>query len=117
MRAANDNIPPEPTMTDNEVRFLSLGLMLIIVGLLYLFDIVPAAAQYGGWGIYGPYGRPPPGAYDLPCNPRFNPECGRFSWEGPRARRWRYEERPMMPDAPRGPGYPYEGPPPPPWDE
>jgi len=98
-------------MTDNEVRTLSLGLMLIVVGLFYLVGIIPAAAQ--GWGIYGPYGRPPrgQGAFDLPCNPRYNPECGRFSWEGPRARRWRYEEHPMMPDAPRGrPGDPYEGP-------
>jgi hypothetical protein len=79
-----------------------------------LFAGIYVPAQYGGWGIYGPYGRPPEGAYDLPpCNPRFNPDCGRFSWEGPRARQWRWENHPMMPDAPRGyPGAPYEGPPP-----
>lgn len=54
-------------MTDNEVRMLSLGLLLIVFGLFYLFGILPAAAQYGpNWGIYGPYGRPPPGAYDYP---------------------------------------------------
>ena len=102
-------------ITDNEVRALSLGLMLIVVGLFYLFGIIPAAAQGygGGFGVYGPYGRPDrgPEAYDLPCNARYNPDCGRFSWEGPRARRWRYEQHPMMPDAPRGRrGDPYEGP-------
>jgi len=77
-----------------------------------LFLGIYTPVQYGGgFGPYGPYGRPPPGAYDLPpCNPRYNPECGRFNWEGPRARDWRRERYPMMPDAPRGPGYPYEGP-------
>ncbi|SRR6266404_7683119 len=70
----------------------------------------PALAQYGGWGIYGPNGRPPPGAYEAPpCNPYYNPDCGRFSWEGPRSRAWRCQEHPMMPDCPRGPGAPYEG--------
>jgi len=94
------------------MRILSLGLLLVVVGLLYLFDVIPAAAQYGGgFGPYGPYGRPGPDAYDLPpCNPYHNPDCGRFQWEGPRARRWRQERYPMMPDAPRGPGRPYEGP-------
>lgn len=56
-------------MSDNEARALGLGLILIVMGLLSLFDIgiFPAQAQYGGgWGIYGPYGRPPPGAYDYP---------------------------------------------------
>jgi hypothetical protein len=73
-------------------------------------------------GIYVQYGGPPMwdqgpnrrhDRYDLPpCNAYYNPNCGRFDWEGPRARRWRWENHPMMPDAPRGPGYPYEGPPP-----
>lgn len=76
--------------------------------------LIPTPVQYGGPPMWQQM--PPPGAYDLPCNPRFNPDCGRFNWEGPRARRWRWEEHPMMPDAPRGPRYPYEGPPPR-WDE
>ncbi len=73
----NDNNPDDnPQLDDNDVRLLALGLMLILVGFAYLFDIVPAAAQYGGgYGIYGPYGRPPPGAYDYP--PRYVPPIPR----------------------------------------
>ena len=107
----NDNNPmhDNPEWGDNDVRLIALGLMLILVGLLYFFDIIPAAAQgYGGPRMWG-FERPE--AYEAPpCNPRYNPECGRFGWEGPRSRSWRYERHPMMPDAPRGRGYPYEGP-------
>lgn len=87
-------------ITDNELRALSLGLMLIIVGLFYLLGIIPAAAQPGI--IYGPYGPPGRDAYRQPgCNAYYNPDCGRFGWEGPRARQYRWREHPMMPDAPR----------------
>lgn len=91
-----------------------------------LFIGIYAPAQYGGGfppgGVYGPYGPPGPGAYDAPpCNPRHNPDCGRFDWEGPRSRQFRCSQHPMMPDCPRGPGYGYEGRPPPfnpdDWDE
>jgi hypothetical protein len=78
-----------------------------------LFLGIYTPAQYGGPPMWdrGPDRRPE--RYDLPpCNPYYNPDCGRFGWEGPRARQWRHERYPMMPDAPRGPGYPYEGPPP-----
>lgn len=84
-------------MTDNEVRGLSLGLLLVLVGLAYLFGIMPANAQYGGgWGVYGPYGRPPPGAYDYPrgyyppiprprrYGPQFDPCIYRGDCRGPR---------------------------------
>lgn len=61
-------------MDDTDVRMLWLGLLLIAAGLLYAFGIVPASAQYGGgWGIYGPYGRPPEGAYGPPRLPRPRP--------------------------------------------
>jgi hypothetical protein len=34
-----------------------------------LATLAPTEIQYGGgWGIYGPYGRPPRGAYDYPPN-------------------------------------------------
>ena len=81
------------------------------IAFLFLIMHAPAYAQYpGGFGPYGPYGKPPEGSYDLPpCNPRYNPECGRFRWEGPRSKQFRCEEHPMMPDCPRGPGAPYEG--------
>lgn len=78
---------------------------------LFLVMHAPAYAQYG-FGPYGPYGRPPEGAYDLPpCNPYYNRDCGRFRWEGPRAKDMRCRDNPMMPDCPRGRGAPYEGPP------
>lgn len=42
-----------------------------LIVLLALLGAAPANAQYGGgWGIYGPYGRPPRGAYDPPPRPR-----------------------------------------------
>jgi hypothetical protein len=107
----NDNEKPDndAEITDNDIRLLALGCLLVLVGLLYFFNIIPAAAQgYGGPRMWG-YERPE--AYEAPpCNARYNPECGRFGWEGPRSRQWRYERHPMMPDAPRGRGYPYEGP-------
>lgn len=63
----NDNEPNDSELDDNDVRLLALGLMLILVGLAYFFNVIPAAAQYGGgFGIYGPYGRPRDGAYDYP---------------------------------------------------
>lgn len=104
----------EDGLDDQDVVFLSLGLMLIIVGTLYLFGIIPAAAQgwYGGPPMYdqGP-SRDPYRYEEPPCHPLHNPDCGRFSWEGPRSRAFRYERHPMAPDAPRGyPGAPYEGP-------
>jgi len=79
---------------------------------LSLFLGIYTPVQYGGFGPYGPYGRPAPDAYDLPpCNPYYNPNCGRFREEGPRARQFRCEQYPMMPDCPRGRrGDPYEGP-------
>jgi len=73
-------------------------------------------------GIYTPaqYGppmwpqMPPRGAYDAPpCNPYYNPDCGRFRWEGPRSREWRCQEHPFGQDCPRGPGYPPDQVPPP----
>lgn len=82
-----------------------------IVAALFLGIYTPA--QYpGGWGVYGPYGRPPEGAYDLPpCNPYYNRDCGRFREEGPRSRAMRCAEHPMMPDCPRYGGRdPWEGP-------
>jgi hypothetical protein len=62
--------------------------------------------QYGGppWGVYGPYGRPPPGAYDLPrCNSYYDPNCGRWDGFANRGMRWRRYRMPE--DAPRGPAY------------
>ena len=111
----NDNNPEDVGLDDNDVRLLALGLMLILVGLAYFFDIVPAAAQYSGqtgqivqrdgtnWPVLpAQYGGPRmwgferPEAYEAPpCNPRYNPDCGRFGWEGPRSRSWRYERHPM----------------------
>lgn len=39
----NDNNPmhDNPEWGDNDVRLLALGLLLILVGLAYFFDIVP----------------------------------------------------------------------------
>ncbi len=76
----NDNDKPDDgaELDDNDIRLIALGLMLILVGLLYFFDIVPAAAQYGGPRMWG-FERPE--AYEAPpCNPR-----GRgYPYEGPR---------------------------------
>lgn len=64
-------------LDSKDIVMLWLATMFIVAGLLILFDI-PARAQYGGWGIYGPYGRPPPGAYGPPRErgPRFPDRWG-----------------------------------------
>lgn len=80
-------------MEDNEVRALSLGLMLIVVGLFYLFGTIPAAAQYGGppmWDRnperWGPQERerrlPPP----RPYGPQMGPCIYHGDCRGPRNR-------------------------------
>lgn len=66
------------------MRRLAFALALL-TSPAYAFDGVPQAepVQYGGgYGIYGPYGRPPPGAYDYP--PGYIPPIERPRIQRPR---------------------------------
>lgn len=74
------------------MRMLSLGLLLILVGLLYLFDIPRSHAQYGGPPMWdqGPgrrddrYDYPPNYVppFERPRMRRYGPQPGPCIYEG-----------------------------------
>jgi hypothetical protein len=72
-----------------------------LIVLLALLTAAPANAQYGGgWGIYGPYGRPPRGAYGPPPPPRrYGPQMEPCIYEGD-CRGPRYDTGPSGPAMP-----------------
>lgn len=55
-----------PPSRKNDWKILILFLIFIVLIMLYAANAHAQGVYGGGWGIYGPYGRPPPGAYDPP---------------------------------------------------
>jgi hypothetical protein len=65
--------------------------------MLALCCLVTEVQYGGGWGIYGPYGRPPRGAYGPPPPPRhWGPQPGPCIYEGD-CRGPRYDDEPRGP--------------------